>query len=348
MSRRGATVKRIACLPPPGAPDVLYAVDLPGLVHRHFHGRDPVTTSAGERVEAVIGVVSDLRRIVQEQRPAYLTVAVECPIVTAGEPEGWRPALFSGYKETRRAKPRPPELGAEEALIRAIVDAMRIPVLEAPGYEADDGLAVAAARAAQAGLFAVLITGDKDLGQLVGAGCALWNLHPGKGPAVVGVDEVRARWKVGPELLADLLSLAGDEGDDVPGVAGIGVGKAVSLLRAHRKLSRVLRNAGGIRGAVGEGLRRGLRAAVVSRQLVALHADAPVAWDLREMPIGGFDVPRLAELFQRVGIDTANLRARPKAAVPAEVLAHDAGWDPRPILAARCALEAELEAAIAG
>lgn len=333
----------MTCLPPPGAPDALYAVDLPGLVHRHFHGRPPVVNAGGERVEAVRGVISDLRRIIREQRPAYLTVAVECPVVAAGEPEGWREAMFSGYKATRRAKGRDAAIAPQEALIREIVDAMRIPVLEAPGFEADDGLAVAAARAEQAGLVCVVVTGDKDLGQLVGPRCLLWNLRPSeKAPAVVGVDEVRARWGVGPELLGDLLALAGDNGDDVPGVPGVGPAKAAALLQTYGSLSGVLRNAASIRGKLGESIRAHASDAVMSRLLVSLRADAPVRWDLARMRVGGFDVPRVVKLLDRVGVDSSAVKATRKAPVPAEVLERDAGWDPMRALAAWRAMEAEL------
>ncbi|XXX79226.1 5'-3' exonuclease H3TH domain-containing protein [Sorangium sp. So ce134] len=325
-------------LPAPGAPDVAHLLDLPGLVHRFHHAcRSDVSA-------AVRGVIACIRRLAYEAAPAYLAAAVECPRQDGGAAT-WRHELYPAYKAAR--PPKPPELLEQAARVREIVEAMGIPILEAPGFEADDAIAAATARALAAGLRVVVIASDKDLGQLASDRVTIWNPFPSQnGPAVVGPDEVRARWGVGPELLGDLLALAGDPTDGVPGVPGIGPTKAAALLRPNRGLARLLRNAGSVPGKAGESLRAHARAAVLSRQLVTLRADAPIRWNLPAMRLGGVDVDRLRALLELDGIDASRVRGGPKPPVPAEVLERDAGWSGREVVAALRAAQAELLAAV--
>jgi 5'-3' exonuclease len=317
----------MTALPAPGASDVAYLLDLPGLVHRYHHA------AHGDVSAAVRGTINCIRRHVSEQRPAYLAAAVESPrrdgLAT------WRHDLFPGYKAER--PPKPPELIELERRVRAIVEAMAIPILEAPGFEADDAIAAGCARAIAAGLRVVVVASDKDLQQLASDRVTLWNPFPSSNiPEVVGPDEVRARWKIGPELLGDLLALAGDPTDGVPGVPGIGAVKAASLLR----------NAGTVSRKAGESLRAHARSAVLSRQLVTLRADAPIRWSLPAMRLGGVDADRLRALLDRDGIDASRVRGGPKPPVPAEVLERDAAWSSGEAAAAICAAEAELLAAV--
>lgn len=328
----------MTALPAPGAPDAAYLLDLPGVVHRYHHA------AHGDVTAAVRGTINCIRRHVYEAAPAYLAAAVECPRVDDG-PATWRHEAFPAYKAAR--PPKTPELLEQAARVRAIVEAMAIPVLEAPGFEADDAIAAATARAVAAGLRVVVITSDKDLGQLASDRVTLWNPFPSQNiPEVVGPADVRARWKVGPELLGDLLALAGDPTDGIPGVPGIGPAKAAVLLRANRGLARLLRNAGSVQGKAGASLRAHARAAALSRRLVALRADAPIRWSLPAMRLGGVDADRLRALLERDGIDASRVRGGPKAPVPAEVLERDAGWSGEEVVAALCAAEAELLAVV--
>ncbi|WP_437310066.1 5'-3' exonuclease [Sorangium sp. So ce388] len=328
----------MTALPAPGAPDVAYLLDLPGLVHRYHHA------AHGDVTAAVRGTINCIRRHVSEQRPAYLAAAVECPRQDGSSPT-WRHELYPAYKAAR--PPKPPELLEQAARVRAIVEAMAIPVLEAPGFEADDAIAAGCARAVAAGLRVVVIASDKDLQQLASDRVTLWNPFPSSNiPVVVGPDEVRARWKVGPELLGDILALAGDPVDGIPGVPGIGPAKAAALLRPHHRLARLLRSAGCVPGKAGENLRAHARAAVLSRQLVTLRADAPIRWSLPAMRLGGVDVTRLPALLERDGIDASRVRGGPKSPVPAEALERDAAWSGEEVVAALCAAEAELLAVV--
>ncbi|WP_438029091.1 5'-3' exonuclease [Sorangium sp. So ce233] len=325
-------------IPAPGAPDVAYLLDLPGLVHRYHHA------CRGDVSAAVRGTVACIRRLAYEAVPAYLAAAVESPR-RGGGPETWRHEIYPAYKAAR--PPKPPELLELEARVRAIVEAMAIPVLEAPGFEADDAIAAGCARAVSAGLRVVVVASDKDLQQLASDRVTLWNPFPSQNiPAVVGPSEVRTRWGVGPELLGDLLALAGDPVDGIPGVPGIGAAKAAALLRPNHGLVRLLRNAGTVPGKAGESLRAHARAAVLSRRLVTLRADAPIRCSLQAMRLGGVDVDRLRALLERDGIDASRVRGGPKPPVPAEVLERDAGWSGEEVVAALCAAEAELLAAV--
>lgn len=325
-------------LPSLGDPSALYLVDLPALLHRHYHGRPP-TLVRGERVEAVQGVLSDIRRIVSERRPAYLAVAVESP--RDDDPATWRHELYPAYKSAR--PPKPLDLVDQERRAREVIEALGIPVLAAPGFEADDAIAAATARAVAAGLRVVVVARDKDLLQLVGERVCLWDIQRDRTFDVAGVS---GEWTVPPEQLGDLLALAGDASDGIPGVPGIGPAKASALLRAHKRLERLLRNAGGVRGKVGESLRAHAAQAVLSRKLVTLRADAPIRWAPDAMRLGGGSPELARHLLERAGVGTAGLTWGPKTHAPLEVIERSAAWDGAEAERAIAAAWTELEEAI--
>lgn len=328
-------------LPSPGAPSAAYLVDLPAMVHRHFHGRPP-TLVRGERVEVVQGVASDLRRIVAERRPAYLAVAVEGK--RDAEPVTWREELLPAYKAARKAKPRPAELLDQERRARELVEALGILVLEAPGFDGDDALAAGTACAVAAGLRVVIVGRDKDLMQLVGDDVALWDLQRDR---VFDAAGVLAEHGVEPARLGDLLALTGDAGDGVPGVPGIGPGRAAALVAQHRSLERLLRSAGSVRGKAGEALRTHRADVVLARKVVTLRTDAPIRFDLQAMSIGFADGTLARHLLERAAAHTSGLFWGPKRPPPAEVLERAAAWQPARASAEIAAAWAALDAAIA-
>ncbi len=261
-------------------------------------------------------VVDRLVNLLLDQQPAYLAVAADTPGDT------WQNAIWSGYKAKRVAPG--PAYDAEIETILRVLAAHRIPVFRAAGFEADDLLATAARRARRVGLRVVIVSRDHDLYQLCDeAGeIVIWD---GIAATATGAPEVRARYGVGPELLADLMALAGDS-DEAPGIAGVGEKTAAELLRKRGSLAEVLRKWDWETGARRARLRDGAAAAWMSRQLVTLREDAPIDFDLAEMAVGwGADDARIIrqlgeelEIPRMVGVLPGGF---PKAIQSAERLA---------------------------
>lgn len=281
----------MTALPIPGAGDAFYLVDVSGWIHRVWHAakNEPEFTIGGERCEVVRGVLRMLARLIRDRDPALLAIATE------GRGECWRRAYWPAYKAGH--EPLPDECREQVKRLWSVVQAMRIPILWASGFEADDAIAAATAKATAAGLRTVIVTRDKDLQQLVGPQVTCWD---GENPgAAYGPPEVKAKWGVEPGQLADLLALAGDKTDGVPGVKGIGPKGAAELLAAHGSLFGVFAAPS---WAVHSRWRKKLHGpaqtdAELSRELVGLRADAPIAWHLADARFGSLDWDRLLPML---------------------------------------------------
>ncbi|WP_437905775.1 DNA polymerase I [Sorangium sp. So ce327] len=283
---------RPTALPPAGAPDVLYLVDLSGYVFRAYHAISPLSSPSGEPTHATYGTVAMLTKLVEERKPAYLGVAMDSPGKT------FRDELDPRYKAHR--PPPPPDLGVQMSRCREIVEAYRIPIFIQEGLEADDLVAVAVARAKERGLRVVIASSDKDLMQLVdGEQVMLWDAMRDK---VYGHPEVVAKFGVPPEQVRDLLALVGDTSDNVPGVPGVGLKTAAELLAQFGSLSAIYERIGEVKKPrIRESLQQNEADARLSQKLVTLDGGAPVSLDLETLRYGGADTGRLRELFTELG-----------------------------------------------
>lgn len=278
-------------LPPAGVGDVVYLLDLMLWVHRCYHAAPPEMSASGEPCAITRAVCRMLVRLLLERDPALLAVAVDRPGPT------FRHELYPGYKAGR--KPLPDDALHQVERILQVVRLHRIPVLDLEGFEADDLLASATRQALALGFRVVVVAQDKDLTQLCSERVVLWEREK----PVVGPDEVRARWGVGPELLGDLLALAGDRTDGVPGVPGIGPKIAAELLTRRGSLDDVLAKPFFARTAKQrEALKRHALDARISRELVGLRSDAPVVFDPLECRVGGYDVQCIQATYLDLGM----------------------------------------------
>ncbi|HTN86670.1 MAG TPA: DNA polymerase I [Sorangium sp.] len=283
---------RPTALPPAGAPDVLYLIDLSGYVFRAYHAISPLSSPSGEPTHATFGTVAMLTKLVDERKPAYLGVAMD----SAGRT--FRDDLDPRYKAHR--PPPPPDLGVQMNRCREIVEAYRIPIFIHEGLEADDLIAVAVERAKERGLRVVIASSDKDLMQLVDDDrVVLWDAMRDK---VYGHPEVVAKFGVPPEQVRDLLALVGDSSDNVPGVPGVGLKTAAELLAQFGSLASLYARLDEVKKPrIRESLKQHEADALLSQKLVTLDGSAPVSLDLETLRYGGADTGRLRELFTELG-----------------------------------------------
>jgi len=286
-----------AAAPPPPPPRRLFLLDGTALAYRAFHGmaRSRLTDRRGRPTGAVYGFTATLLRLLREERPDHLAVAFDPPGPT------FRHALFPDYKATRERMPE--ELVAQMPVVRDVVRALDFPVLEVPGWEADDVLATVARRAAAEGATVYLVTADKDLFQLVGDRVRIYNLlqRGDAPPEVLDAKGVEEKFGVPPDRVADVLALMGDASDNVPGVPGIGGKTAVELVRRFGPLEEVLRRADEVeKPRVREALKVHAEQARLSYALVRIPCDAPVPFSFEDAAVRPPDPAKARPLFEEL------------------------------------------------
>ncbi|PIP03622.1 MAG: DNA polymerase I, partial [Zetaproteobacteria bacterium CG23_combo_of_CG06-09_8_20_14_all_54_7] len=269
----------------------LVLIDGPNYVFRAFHAvRHNLTNSKGEPTNAVFGYVQMLRSILKELGPTHVAVAFD--------PKGgtFRNRMYADYKAHR--PPMPEDLAAQWPTVFDITDAFRLNRICVEDYEADDVIATLARQAEARGWDVSIVSTDKDLMQLVGE--RVWMLDTMKRKDY-GPEEVKERWGVGPDRIQDLLALAGDSADNIPGVPGIGPKTAVTLLEAYGDLEGVLNHAAEIKQQKRrENLIAFAEDARLSYRLVALDEQVPLAISLDDLAVMAPDRERLAELFTQL------------------------------------------------
>ncbi len=249
----------------------LFILDSYALIYRSYFAfiSRPLSNGHGENVSAVFGFFRSLKTLFDRCRPAYFAAAFDSAVPT------FRHRLYPAYKATRQKTPE--DLHAQIPAIEAVLSALGVPALRADGYEADDVVATLVRRANGAGRRCHIVSGDKDLLQLVSPTVDVFRGDKAGGWEVSGADGVRAEWGVPPDRMLDLLSLVGDSADNVPGVAGVGPKTALRLLGDYSSLDGIYARADEIKGAVGAKIRAGKESAYFSRSLIALKDDAPIA-----------------------------------------------------------------------
>jgi len=269
----------------------IVAIDGNSLLHRAFHALPQTMTAPdGRPTNAVFGFVSMLLKIVQELRPQGVIVAFD-----KGRP-AFRSEALACYKAHR--PPTADELKVQFPMIKALLDAMGVPILEVEGWEGDDVLGAIASRAEQIGAQALLVTGDRDAMQLVSDNVNLVSTRKGITDVVVyDRKAVLERYGVTPEQIPDYLGLKGDASDNIPGVPGIGEKTAAKLIAEHGSLEAVLSAAKEMRGKLGENLRTHADDARTSRLVATIRRDVPIDIDIASVRWGRFDRARVMEAF---------------------------------------------------
>jgi len=288
MAGEAKTAERTAAESAQEKPRQLIIVDAPGYVYRAFFALPPMTRPDGTPIQAVYGFSNMILKLMDQYPDDDIVVVFDAAGPT------FREEIYAPYKAQR--EPPPPEMKVQFPLVRRAAEAFDLPVVEVPGYEADDVIATLTRLARERGREVMIVSADKDLMQLVGPGVVMW--HPIREQSI-GPEEVRERFGVGPEKVRDVLALAGDPTDNVPGVRGIGIKTAAQLVEEFGSLEDILANLDRIR----QPRRRQMLAeqadlARLSYELVKLNDHVPLPVSLEDLRRRPPDPKKLLDFFR--------------------------------------------------
>jgi DNA polymerase I len=284
----------------PSAPKKLFLVDAMAHIYRAFYApMVRMNAPSGVPTKVPFLFANILRRIVKDYQPDYLGVVFDTKGPT------FRDKLFEKYKAQR--PPMPDELSAQIPYVRKFCEAMRLPILEFQGYEADDVLGAMAKQAAKKNLEVLLITNDKDMMQLVNDGVRILRTGSGGAKADVIVDEKKVEEILGvpPEKVIDVMALMGDTVDNIPGAKGIGEKGATELIRKYGSVENALDHAAEVSNKrYREALQQQRDQVIMSKQLATIATDVPLDLDLHALERRAPDVDALASLYRELGFNS--------------------------------------------
>ena len=240
-------------------------VDGSSYLYRAFHAMPSLMNSAGEPTGAIYGVINMLRRLLADFESAYFSVVFDAPGPT------FRNELYPQYKANR--PPMPDELRSQITALHSVIKALGLPLVCVEGVEADDVIGTLATQAANSGMDVLIISGDKDLAQLVTEQITMVDTMKG---ITYDPGEVEKKFGVSPGQIIDYLSLVGDTSDNIPGIPKVGPKTACRLLRQFGSVAEIVRNADKLSGKIGEHFRDSLQQIPLSQELATIKCDVPL------------------------------------------------------------------------
>ncbi|MBN2168133.1 MAG: DNA polymerase I [Actinobacteria bacterium] len=280
-------------------------IDGHSLAYRAFFALpDTLTTSSGQQTNAVYGFLSMLLKVMEEEKPDAVVVALDGP-----RRELKRVEEYPEYKANR--PPTPEEFIPQVEMVRELLSRMKIPALQLKGVEADDILGTIAKRVARQGNEAVIVTGDRDTLQLVEDGITV--MMTGKGiteTTSYDTDAVVEKLGIPPESIPDYLGLKGDSSDNIPGVSGIGEKGASSLIEEFGNLEGLYENLEKISGKRKAVLEENREIAFLSKQLATIDCDLDIELDMGELNLGDWELPEVLAYMDELEFRTLSRRFR--------------------------------------
>jgi DNA polymerase-1 len=274
----------------------LFLIDGSALAYRSYFAfiKNPLSNSKGEITSTAYGFTRVLMQILDVEKPDYFAVVFDTPKPT------FRHELYQAYKGTRQKMPV--EMADTLPRVREIIEAFNIPILEIPGYEADDIIGTLAKMAEGAGLHSFLMTGDKDFMQLVTPNTWIYNFKKGSDePEITDSAGVVAKMGVPPERIIDLLSLMGDSSDNVPGAKGIGPVMAKKLIHQFGSVEKILAGVDQISANVArESLQENRALVELSKALVTIQTNVPLGLELEALKSQEGNSEKLLSLFKEL------------------------------------------------
>ena len=282
----------------------MFLLDAYALIFRAYYAliRNPRVTSKGKNTNAQFGFTNTIIDLINNQKPTHMAVCFD----TAEPTE--RHTDFTEYKANRQEAPE--DLTAAIPDIKRIINGLNIPVIESHGYEADDVIGTLSKQAEKLGYDVYMVTPDKDYGQLVSDKIKIYKPgYQGGDVEIMGPKEVCEKWCIeSVDQVIDILGLMGDAVDNIPGIAGVGQKTACKLLTEYKTLENVLANADGIKGALGEKIRKGKDDAILSKKLATIITSVPVDFHEANFLLKDWNKEALKEIFNELEFKTIGRR----------------------------------------
>ncbi len=279
--------------------DKLFLLDAYALIYRSYYAfiKAPRINSKGLNTSAVMGFCNTLNEVLRKERPTHLGVAFD--------PHGptFRSEAYAAYKAQREETPE--DIRRSVPIIKDILRAMNIPVIEAPGYEADDVIGTLSAQAAAAGVKTYMLTPDKDYGQLVRDNVFMYRPRHGGGYETLDTEGVCAKYGIADTAqVIDLLGLMGDAADNIPGCPGVGEKTAVKLIGQFGSIDSLLERTDELKGALKKKVEENAEQIRFSKFLATIKTDVPIKLNLDELRVTEPDEPKLREIFAELEFKT--------------------------------------------
>ena len=283
--------------------DKLFLFDAYALIYRAYYAfiKNPRINSKGMNTSAVLGFCNTLHEVLTKERPTYLGVAFD--------PHGptFRSEAYAQYKAQREETPE--DIRRSVPVIKEVLAAMRIPVIEAEGFEADDVIGTLARQADREGLKTYMLTPDKDYGQLVGGNVVMYRPRHGGGYETLDADGVCRKYGISStSQVVDMLGLMGDAADNIPGCPGVGEKTAVKLLQQFGSVDALLERTAELKGALKKKVEENAEQIRFSKFLATIRTDAPVSLDLDALRVTEPDADALRKIFAELEFKTLSDR----------------------------------------
>ena len=278
----------------------LYLLDAYALIYRAYYAflKNPRMNSKGENTSAILGFVNTLEEVIQKEQPTHLGVAFD--------PSGgtFRHEAYPEYKAQREETPEAIRFAVP--IIKRLLQAYNIPILEEPGYEADDVIGTLAHQADQQGIDTYMMTPDKDYGQLVTEHVKMYRPAVGKNAEeILGPAEVSQKWGISsPTQVIDILGLMGDAVDNIPGCPGVGEKTASKLVQDFGSIENLIQNTDKLKGALKEKVENNIEQIKTSKWLATIKTDVPIQLDMEMLKVEEPNQEALQKIFEELEFRT--------------------------------------------
>ena len=293
--------------------DKLFLIDAYALIYRSYYAfiNNPRINSKGLNTSAVMGFCNTLNEVLNKEQPSHIGVAFDHGLTFRNE-------AFPQYKAQREATPE--DIKRSVPIIKDILTAYHIPVLQVDGFEADDVIGTLALKAGEQGVDTYMLTPDKDYAQLVRPNVYMYRPRHGGGYETMGPDEVNQKYNISSPLqVIDLLALMGDSADNFPGCPGVGEKTASKLINEFGTVEQLLENTAQLKGKMREKVEGAVEDIKMSKFLATIRTDVPVELDLEQLRLKEPDTAKLQEIFTELEFKSFANRLLNKAEKPKKV-----------------------------
>ncbi len=282
----------------------LFLLDAYALIFRSYYAfiKNPRITSKGLNTSAIFGFLLTLEEVLQKKKPSHIAVVFDTPAPT------FRHEMFREYKANRDETPE--DIKKAVPYIKSLIEAYNIPVIDCPGYEADDVIGTLAKKASEKGFTTYMMTPDKDFAQLVTDNTFMFKpSRSGNESVQWGVEDIKREFSVQrPEQVIDILALMGDSSDNIPGAPGVGPKTAMKLIAEYGSVEELFRNTGKLKGKLKEIIENNREQIELSKKLATIVLDVPVEFNEKKLETEIPDSQKLKALFDELEFRTAGTR----------------------------------------